>query len=153
MDSMRKWLEGYERSKRLREPNPDWVSTRFDLQNTPWQELQKIYLPEVKMCLGPACSALKRNWLKYKITSGNGVDSRRDIAWTINKLQAAIGLELSQFEELAEQGIFYNEDEEDQQEDEMFQCFRSLLDALKDETEEKELQKEEEIENDDWWIS
>ena len=134
-------LKVMKNSKRLKEPNPDWVSTKFDLQNTPWQELQKIYLPEVKMCLGPACSALKRNWLKYKITSDNGIDSRRNISWTINKLQAAIGLERSRFLELEEQGIFY--DEEDQQEDD-----KQWMTA-----EEKELQKEEEIENDNWWIS
>jgi hypothetical protein len=86
MDEMRKWLMNYERMRlKSNTPNESWISSKYDIQGMPWQELQQIYLPELRMCWGPACNSLKKLWKSYKIAGRNG-EPRLDIAWKINEL-------------------------------------------------------------------
>ena len=100
MDEMRKWLMNYERMRlKSSTPNESWISSKYDIQGMPWQELQQIYLPELRMCWGPACNSLKKLWKSYKIAGRNG-EPRRDIAWKINAIQKAMGIQKSEFPEL-----------------------------------------------------
>ena len=48
---------------------------------------------------GPAVSALKKLWKSYKIAGRTG-ESRSDLAWKINQIQKAMGIEKSEFPEL-----------------------------------------------------
>jgi hypothetical protein len=100
MDEMRKWLMNYERMRlKSNTPNESWISSKYDIQGMPWQELQQIYLPELRMCWGPTCNSLKKLWKSYKIAGRNG-EPRRDIAWKINAIQKAMGIQKSEFPEL-----------------------------------------------------
>jgi hypothetical protein len=99
MNQMLKWLVNYERQRHSKEPNEFWISSKYDIQGLHWQELQQIYLPELKMCWGPACNSLRKLWKSYKIAGQNG-EPRGDIAWRINKIQSAMGIEKSEFPEL-----------------------------------------------------
>jgi len=76
-----------------------------------WQELQQLYLPELNTRWGPAVSALKKLWKSYKFAGRTG-EPRSDLAWKINRVQFAMGLEKSQFPEL--EGMDYDDFEEDQ---------------------------------------
>lgn len=132
MQEMQKWLINYERmrhSKKPKEPNESWVSSKYDIQNMSWKEISEIYLPEIDMRFGSACSALKKLWKSYKIAGRNG-EPRGDIAWKIHRIQSAMGIERSQFTEL--EGMNDDEDQE-------------LTD------EELELKKEEEEESSGVW--
>src|SRR5215469_14540893 len=99
MDLMTRWLQSYEKRRHsrrnskqhLKEPNESWISSKYDLQGTDWQTLQQMYLPELKMCFGPACNSLKKLWKSYKIAGRTG-EPRSDIAWKINQIQDALGI-------------------------------------------------------------
>jgi Ran GTPase-activating protein (RanGAP) involved in mRNA processing and transport len=99
MDQMRKWLVNYERLRHSKRPTESWISSRYDIQGMHWQELQQLYLPELNMRWGPAVSALKKLWKSYKI-AGRTRESRSDLAWKINQIQKAMGIEKSEFPEL-----------------------------------------------------
>ncbi len=99
LNKMQLWLRDYERSRHSKQPNESWISSKYDIQGLPWQELQQIYLPELGMCWGPACYLLKKLWKCYKIAGRNG-EPRGDIAWKINRIQSSMGIEMSQFPEL-----------------------------------------------------
>src|SRR5215469_3414094 len=100
MDEMRKWLMNYERMRhKSNTPDESWISSKYDIQGMPWQELQQIYLPELRMCWGPACNSLKKLWKSYKIAGRTG-EPRSDIAWKINTIQKAMGIQKSEFREL-----------------------------------------------------
>jgi len=101
-----------------------------------WQELQQLYLPELNMRWGPAVSALKKLWKSYKIAGRTG-EPRSDLAWKINRVQVAMGLEKSEFPEL--EGMDYDDFEEDQDQGQS--------------AEEIQLRREESEADDDWWIS
>jgi hypothetical protein len=57
---MDKWLHAYElrrsskNPKELKEHNEKWISSKYDIQNMHWTELQQLYLPDLGMCWGPA---------------------------------------------------------------------------------------------------
>ena len=55
-----------------------------------WTELQQIYLPELGMCWGPACSALRKSSYAYKMAGRQG-GYRTDIVFRINRIQASYG--------------------------------------------------------------
>lgn len=97
---MRRWLENYEykrtRHSKSKEPNPNWVSSKYPIESMHWKEAQQIYLPEVRMNFGQAISAVKRSFQAYRIAGARG-EPRGDIAYRINRLQSAMGLEKSQF--------------------------------------------------------
>jgi hypothetical protein len=105
MRGMDKWLHAYElrrlskNPKELKEHNEKWISSKYDIQNMHWTELQQFYLPDLGMCWGPACNSLKKLWKSYEIAGRTG-EVRSDIAWNIQNIQRAMGIPGSQFEEL-----------------------------------------------------
>lgn len=145
MDLMTRWLQSYEKRRHsrrnskqhLKEPNESWISSKYDLQGMDWQTLQQMYLPELKMCFGPACNSLKKLWKSYKIAGRTG-EPRSDIAWKINQIQKAMGIEVSQFPELESMGIYENE-----YQGQIFEQERLT-------PEEIQLRREEELERREW---
>lgn len=167
MREMQRWLQNYERSrhsKQLKEPNEHWVSSKYPIENMHWTELQQLYLPDIGMCWGSACSAIKKLWKSYKIAGRTG-EPRSDIAWKIRNIQRAMGIPESQFEELEgmddeEEALSAEEVElqrEEQKEnsggwDTNFETSpESCTEVWGDE--DKQLKREEEQENDDWWFT
>lgn len=165
MNEMQRWLRNYERLRHSQQPNESWVSSKYPIEGMHWRELQQIYLPELKMCWGPACNSLKKLWKSYKIAGRNG-EPRGDFAWKIRNIQSAMGIEKSEFPEL--EGM---DDEDQELTDEEIQLKREekeesgreweldlnswTSEPYTDEwsEEDKQLQKEEreaEEENDDW---
>ena len=59
-----------------------------------WDEIKHIYLPELEMEWGNACSALKKTW--YALKKGGYT---RDLAWRINQIQDAMGIPVTEFED------------------------------------------------------
>ena len=129
-------LRDCQRSRHSKRPNESWISSRYDIQDMHWQELQQLYLPELNMRWGPAVSALKKLWKSYKIAGRTG-EPRSDLAWKINRVQVAMGLEKSEFPEL--EGMDYDDFKEDQDQGQS--------------AEEIQLRREESEADDDWWIS
>ena len=131
-----------------------------------WQELQQLYLPELNMRWGPAVSALKKLWKSYKIAGRTGVP-RSDLAWKINQIQKAMGIEKSEFPEL--EGMETDDEESTDEEIELRREEReesggdwSLNFGTNEETSEytdewseqdKQLLREEREGEDDWWFS
>jgi hypothetical protein len=169
MDQMRTWLTNYERLRHSKQPNESWISSKYDIQGMHWQELQQLYLPELNMRWGPAVSALKKLWKSYKIAGRTG-EPRSDLAWKINQIQKAMGIEKSEFPEL--EGMETDDEESTDEEIELRREEReesggdwSLNFGTSKETSEytdewseqdKQLRREEreaEQENDDWWFS
>ena len=89
------------------------------------------------MCFGPACNSLKKLWKSYKIAGRTG-EPRSDIAWKINQIQKAMGIEVSQFPELESMGIYENEYQGQSFEQERLT------------PEEIQLRREEELERREW---
>lgn len=124
-------------------------------------ELQQIYLPELGMCWGPACNSLKKLWKSYKIAGRNG-EPRRDIAWKINAIQKAMGIEKSEFPEL--EGMETSDEEmadeeiqlkREEREDAGDWGFEKPEESYTDEwsEEDKQLRREEREAEEDWWFS
>ena len=154
---MQKWLMNYELLRHSKKPNESWISSKYDIEGMHWQELQQLYLPELKMCWGPACSSLKKSWQAYKAAGRNGM-YRTDIAWRINAIQNAMGIEKSEFPEL--EGMETSDEEiqlkREEREDAGDWGFEKPEESYTDEwsSEDKQLLQEEiaeEQENDDWW--
>ncbi len=100
MKEMQRWLRDYDRLRLDPDtPNESWVSSKYDIEGMHWTELQQIYLPELGMCWGPACSALRKSWYAYKMAGRQG-GYRGDIAFRINRIQAAMGIPKIEFHEL-----------------------------------------------------
>jgi hypothetical protein len=134
-----------------------------------WQELQRLYLPELNMRWGPAVSALKKLWKSYKIAGRTG-EPRSDFAWKINQIQKAMGIEKSEFPEL--EGMETHDEESTDEEIELCREEREesggdwnlnfgTTEEGSEYTEQwseqdKRLRREEreaEEQNDDWWFS
>jgi hypothetical protein len=121
----RKWLENYEarrhgggRGNRETFAKESWQSTKYDFQHMDPQVLQRLYLPELKMCFGPACSSLRKLWKSYKIASRTG-ESRSWQAYKIVQIERAMGLEVSQFPELAGMQVETDEEANESTEEEL----------------------------------
>lgn len=102
LNKMQSWLREYEKKRHAsnpKQPNKHWISSKYDIQNMHWTELQQLYLPDLGMSWGPACNSLKKLWKSYKIAGRTG-EVRSDIAWNIRNIQRAMGIPESQFEEL-----------------------------------------------------
>jgi hypothetical protein len=166
---MWKWLVNYERLRHSKRLNESWISSRYDTQGMHWQELQQLYLPELNMRWGPAVSALKKLWKSYKIAGRTG-ESRSDLAWKINQIQKAMGIEKSEFPEL--EGMDTGDEESTDEEIELRREEREesggdgnlnfgtneVGSEYTDEWSEQDKQllreeREAEQENDDWWFS
>ena len=132
---MRKWIEGYGHRRLSRQPNESWLNSKYG--NMDWREARQIYLPSIGVNVGVAWNWLKKLWKSYKIAGRTG-EPRRDIAWKINRLQAGLDLERSEFPEL--EGMPLDDGETHPEWS----------------AEDEQLRREEieaERENDDWWIS
>lgn len=110
---MRKWLKNYEnlRHSKEKETNELWISSKgYDTQNMPREELQKLWIPGLKMTYGAAVSALTKSWTAYRIAGRNG-EPRGDLAIRILNIQKNLGIPQSDglYEELEQMG--YTEEE------------------------------------------
>jgi hypothetical protein len=100
MKEMQRWLRNYDRLRFDPDtPNESWVSSKYDIEGMHWTELQQIYLPELGMCWEPACSVVRKSWYAYKMAGRQG-GYRSDIAFRINRIQAAMGIPKIEFHEL-----------------------------------------------------
>jgi hypothetical protein len=148
-----RWIRQYDNFR----TNPDavnkegWTSTKYPIENMHWSEIADIFLPEIQMKWGAACSSLKKSWWSYKMSKkyGNGLDSRRDLAYRIKKIQHSMGIALTQFEEL--EGLNLAESEfESESEDGLND--QSSSDGEQWSKEEVQLRREEaEAAEDDEW--
>lgn len=112
---MRNWLEKYERARHGEPEEKEswtkemWISSKYDFQNMPWQDLQNLWLPGVKMRFGPACHKLKALWRDYRKARFLGLSGAASAANEINQIQRSMGVEVSQFDELAAIGEYEEE--------------------------------------------
>lgn len=94
---MDKWLKEYERRRTNPfESNTEWYSSKFDIVGLSWAQISEIYVDELDMKWGPACSALKKNWYNYKWAAREG-RYRGDSAYRIVTIQKALGIPVSEF--------------------------------------------------------
>jgi hypothetical protein len=142
---MQKWIRRYDRRRRLgvnsQQPtNESWISSKYDT-GIHWTELERIYLPEINMTWGQACSAIKKSWFSYKMAGKSGM-YRGDIAYRIQNIQRVMGIPITEFDELEglndEEEIQLKKEEEDEGERNP-----DLQQGLKNPEEEEE-------ENDNW---
>lgn len=66
------------------------------------------------MRFGSACSVLKKTWKNFKAAGHGGTGWRGDLAYRINKIQDAMGIPLTEFEEYP---YVYGEEEAASQEE------------------------------------
>jgi hypothetical protein len=99
-----RWIRHYDAIR----TNPDalpnhkegWTSTKYpEIENMHWSEIAAIYVPELQMRWGSACSALKKSWFHLKLLKRRG-EYAGDIQWRIQKIQRSLGIPVTQFEEL-----------------------------------------------------
>jgi len=94
-----RWLRDYE-NRRL---NPDarsrstsrlnWRSSKYDLENMSWQEVQDIWLPELDCTWGFACNYLRKQWFRYKMEKREG-ERGWDTILNISRILYSMGLPL-----------------------------------------------------------
>ena len=112
------------------------------------------------MCWGPACSSLKKSWQAYKAAGRNGM-YRADIAWRINTIQKAMGIEKSEFpelegmetsdEEMTDEEIQLKKEEREDAGDWGFEKPEEFTEEWSEE--DKQLHREEREAEEDWWFS
>jgi hypothetical protein len=75
-----------------------WQSTKYDFAGIGWADATSIFVEELGMDVGQACSALKKSWAAYRIAlaSKSGAEIKM-LQWRINNIQQALGIELSDF--------------------------------------------------------
>jgi hypothetical protein len=88
------------------------------------------------MRFGPACHKLKQLWKDYKSARELGLSGSSQTAWEINQIQKSMGIQVSEFEELAAIGEYEDQDQEETPEWSI---------------EDLQLKYEEEAEGDDWY--
>jgi hypothetical protein len=150
MKEMQRWLRDYDRLRLDPDaPNESWVSSKYDIEGMHWTELQQIFLPELEMCWGPACSALRKSWFAYKLAGKQGL-YRGDIAYRIRTIQDAMGIKKSEFpeleglndEELTKEEIQLRKEEEGKEEKDEWNINRMLR--------REETKEGDEEDNDGW---
>ena len=143
------WIRQYDKARNGGIPSEAWASsTKFDIQGMGWAAASKTPIPELGMNLGQSCSALKGSWKHYRILGREG-GYRKDIAHRIRRLQSAIGLEKTQFNDYPD----LEEESESNEESEEWWDLKSEenSEGIQPQTqEERELLEEEKQENDDW---
>lgn len=95
-----RWLKDYE----VRRLSPDrssrsrlnWRSTKYDIENMSWQEVQNIYLPEIECTWGFACNYLRKLWYKFKMQRREG-ERGWDTILDISRILYSMGLPLIEF--------------------------------------------------------
>jgi hypothetical protein len=150
---MDRWIRHYDAIRTnpdaLPNRNEGWVSTKYPIEGMHWSEIAEIPLPELGMKWGAACSSLKKSWWSYKMTKkyGSGLDSKRDLAYRINKIQHSMGIPITRFEELEGLNLELEFESEDGLNDQSGEQW------TREELRLKAEEAEEESDNDDWWIS
>lgn len=152
---MQKWLKNYEnlRHSKEKETNELWISSKgYDTQNMPREELQKLWIPGLKMTYGATVSALTKSWTAYRIAGRNG-EPRGDLAIRILNIQKNLGIPQSDglYEELEQMG--YTEEElNDEGTSEENENYRPGTGEEWSEGDQQLLKEEVEAEE-DWWFS
>lgn len=120
----RSWFYNYENERvrrygrQSKERSETFISNKYDFQGGDWNQLNNTMIPSLGMTIGQSISALKKSWKMYKgnLSKGEPTDiySKR-----ILKLQAALGLEQSEYlkSELMSMGYTEEELEETEEED------------------------------------
>jgi hypothetical protein len=147
-----RWITSYEKSrhKQSRVPNESWISNKYDFQNTPWKILQKTYVPELKMNIGSAISAIKKNWYIYRMDDGR--EPRSSIAFKLVRLESGLGLvPLSDFPEL--EGINFEQEFPSEEKQEVSWHSWTVEDSEDDYDWDFKKSKLGEQEDNGWWIS
>ena len=108
MKASDKWLYQYEKLRT--DPygtNESWVSDKYDIVGLHWTEIQQIYVEDLGMTWGQACSALKKSWNSYKRarSRGEGTYNTRDIALRILRIQHGLGIPQSEFPDLDKEWV------------------------------------------------
>jgi len=109
INKMQLWLRVYERSRHSKQPNESWQSSKYDFSD-PYVRLE--YVPEMGCSVGGCISGLKKLWKSYKIAGRNG-EPRSWQAYSIRKIQGALGLELSSFPET--EGMMMDDEENNEE--------------------------------------
>jgi hypothetical protein len=95
-----RWLKDYEDRRlspdRSRRSRLNWHSTKYDIENMSWQEVQNIYLPEIESTWGLACNYLRKLWYKFKMQRREG-ERGWDTILDISRILYSMGLPLLAF--------------------------------------------------------
>jgi hypothetical protein len=76
-----------------------WQSSRYNFNDYDWRELQSLWIEDLGITFGAAVSSLKKSWHAYKVGMGQGDQAKcRHYAATINRIQAALGIEETSFD-------------------------------------------------------
>ncbi|MGC2572292.1 MAG: hypothetical protein WA364_12340 [Candidatus Nitrosopolaris sp.] len=73
-----------------------WHSTKYPLEDLSWDEIRNLPVPEMQCSFGGACEAMRKSWFHYKMLKKEG-DRGWDIILRINKIQRALGIEMTEF--------------------------------------------------------
>jgi len=103
------------------EINDSWHSSKYPIEGLHWRELQQIYVEDLQMTWGSACSALKKAWRVFKLGKLRG-EYVTDLAMRINRLQDGMGIPRTEFEGLehydnGEEGSNNEQEFDDRQEE------------------------------------
>jgi hypothetical protein len=64
-----------------------------------WEELQQLWIPELKLTFGAACSSLRKSWEELRLHKNRGDEERvLHYAQVINDIQSALGIEMTEFD-------------------------------------------------------
>jgi hypothetical protein len=74
--------------------SPGWQSSIYNFQDYSAQELKDLWISDLNMTFGAACSALRKSWSAFKLNRDRG-DEARTLYYSqvINKLQSGLGIE------------------------------------------------------------
>ena len=110
---MTAWLRRYDRMRHTNEINESWHSDKYPIEGLHWRELQRIYVEDLQMTWGSACSAIKKTWRVFKLGKLRG-EYVTDLAMRINRLQDGMGIPRTEFEDLEH----YDDGQEESDEEE-----------------------------------
>lgn len=72
---------------------PQWESTKYDFLSMSDQELRELWIPELMMTFGAACSALNKSWYGLKLCLRDGdIERARYYSKVIDNIKDALGL-------------------------------------------------------------
>jgi hypothetical protein len=99
------WLVQYEKERlgKYNGQNTTLISSKFDLEGLSWNEMRELETDildqnDQPMNFGQSFQALKRSWRSFKLNRLHGTPAP-ELALRILKLQAGLGLPLSDFEQ------------------------------------------------------
>jgi hypothetical protein len=74
-------------------------SSRYDFNSYDWRGLQQLWIEHLRIRFGAAVSSLKKSWHAFKLGMREGDEAKcRHYAATINRIQAALGIEETSFD-------------------------------------------------------